>query len=109
MTGEIIRTYSFPEAGPRNTETTIRAAIERAQQLGIGYIVVGSARGRTAFQLKALCDELGYKDRLVAVTHHTGFGEVGLNELKEEDRARLSGVSTCWRSWPKPFAGSLRG
>jgi len=89
MTGEIIRTYSFPEAGPRNTETTIRAAIERAQQLGIGYIVVGSARGRTAFQLKALCDELGYKDRLVAVTHHTGFGEVGLNELKEEDRARL--------------------
>ncbi len=113
MAEEILRTYSFSEAGPRNTETTIRGAIERAQQLGIGYIVVASARGRTAFQLKALCDELGYKDRLVAVTHHTGFGEAG---LKEEDRARLTeagctvvtathALSSISRSYRTKFGG----
>ena len=61
MAEEIIRTYSFSIAGPKNTEKTLRAAVERAQQLGIGYIVVASVGGRTAFQLKALCDELGYR------------------------------------------------
>ena len=89
MAEEILHTYSFSVAGPRNTEKTIKAAIERAQQLRIGYIVVASARGGTAFQVKSLCDELGYKGQLVVVTHHMGFGEVGVNELKEEDRARL--------------------
>lgn len=89
MAEEILRAYSFSVAGPRNTEKTIKAAIERAQQLRISYIVVASARGGTAFQVKSLCDELGYKGQLVVVTHHTGFGEMGVNELKEEDRARL--------------------
>jgi len=89
MAEEILHTYSFSVAGPRNTEKTIKAAIERAQQLRISYIVVASARGGTAFQVKSLCDELGYKGQLVVVTHHMGFGEVGVNELKEEDRARL--------------------
>ena len=112
MAEEIIRTYSFPAVGPGNTAKTLRAAVERAQQLGIGYIVVASASGRTAFQMKALCDELGYKGQLVVVTHHTGFAEVGLNEMKEEDRARLieagcrvvtsthvlSGISRSYRS-----------
>ena len=89
MIEEVIHTYSFPVAGPRNTEKTLRAAVERAQQIGVGYIVVASAGGKTALQLKDLCDELGYKGQLVVVTHHTGFAEVGLNELKEGDRARL--------------------
>ena len=116
MTEEIIRTYSFSAAGPRNTEKTLRAAIERAQQLGIGHIVVASASGTTAFQLKAFCDELGYKGQLVVVTHHTGFAEVGLNELKEEERARLikagckvvtstHALSSISRSYRSKFGG----
>ena len=62
--------------------------------------------------MKAFCDELGYKGQLAVVTHHTGFAEVGLNEMKEEDRARLieagcrvvtsthvlSGISRSYRS-----------
>jgi hypothetical protein len=116
MAEEILRTYSFSEAGPRNTEKTLRAAIERAQQLGIGYIVVASARGGTAFQLKARCDELDYKGRLVVVTHHTGYSEAGANELRQEDRARLTeagctvvtsthALSSISRSYRAKFGG----
>ena len=89
MTEEILRTYSFPAAGPRNTETALRAAIERTRELGIRHIVVASSSGRTAFQLRDLSEELGYDGQLVVVTHHTGFSEAGLNKLKEEDRDRL--------------------
>jgi hypothetical protein len=89
MTEEITRAYSFSTVGPRNTKKTLRASIERAQQLDIGYIVVASSSGRTAFQLKDLSDELGYDGQLVAVTHHTGYSEAGVNKLMEEDRARL--------------------
>jgi hypothetical protein len=89
MAEEILRTYSFRTAGPRNTETALRAAIERARELRIRHIVVASSSGRTAFQLRDLSEELGYDGQLVVVTHHTGFSEAGLNRLKEEDRARL--------------------
>lgn len=77
-------------AGPRNSEKTTRAAVERAQQLGIEYIVVASTSGRTAFQVKDLYEELGYRGQLVVVTHHTGYSEPGENELQEEDRVRLT-------------------
>ena len=57
MAEEILRTYSFPVAGPRNTEKTLRALIDRALQLRIGYVVVASASGRTAFLLRSLSEE----------------------------------------------------
>ncbi len=116
MAEEILRTYSFSAAGPRNTEKTTRAAVERAQQLGIEYIVVASTSGRTAFQLRDRCDELGYRGQLVVVTHHTGYSDPGENELKEEDRARLTeagcrvvtathALSSISRSYRTKFGG----
>jgi hypothetical protein len=116
MAEEILRTYSFSAAGPRNTEKTARAAVERAQQLGIEYIVVASASGRTAFQLRDLCDKLRYKGQLVVVTHHTGYSEPGENELKEEERSRLTeagcrvvtathALSSISRSYRTKFGG----
>ncbi len=116
MAEEILHTYSFSVAGPRNTEKTTRAAVERAQQLGIEYIVVASTSGRTAFQLRDRCDELGYRGQLVVVTHHTGYSDPGENELKEEDRARLTeagcrvvtathALSSISRSYRTKFGG----
>ncbi len=89
MAEEILRTYSFSTAGPRNTEKTLRASIERAQGLKIRYIVVASASGRTAFRLRELFGELSYTGKLVVVTHHAGYSETGASELKGEDRERL--------------------
>jgi hypothetical protein len=116
MAEEILRTYSFSVAGPRNTEKTLRFAIERAQQLEIGHIVVASTSGRTAFLLRDLCEELRYKGQLVVVTHHTGYSEAGANELKEEDRTRLTeagcsvvtathALSSISRSYRTKFGG----
>lgn len=116
MAEEILRTYSFPVPGPRNTEKTLRAAIERALQLRIGYVVVASASGRTAFLLRSLSEELGYNGKLVVVTHHTGYSQTGENELKEEDRARLTearctvvtathALSSISRSYRTKFGG----
>lgn len=89
MAEEVLRTYSFSATGPRNTEKTLRAAIERAQGLKIRYMVVASVSGRTAFRLVDLCGEMNYTGQLVVVTHHWGYSETGTNQLKDEDRARL--------------------
>ena len=116
MAEEILRTYSFPVAGPRNTEKPLRALIERALQLRIGYVVVASTSGRTAFLLRSLSEELGYKGKLVVVTHHTGYSEAGENELKQEDRTRLTeagctvvtathALSSISRSYRTKFGG----
>jgi hypothetical protein len=116
MAEEILHTYSFSAAGPRNTEKTTKVAVERAQQLGIAYIVVASTGGRTAFQLRDMAKELGYRGQLVVVTHHTGYSEPGENQLKEEDRARLTeagcrvvtashALSSISRSYRTKFGG----
>ncbi|NIS59997.1 MAG: hypothetical protein GTO13_04600 [Proteobacteria bacterium] len=116
MAEEILHTYSFSVAGPRNSEKTARAAVERAQQLGIEYIVVASTSGRTAFQVRGLCEELGYRGQLVVVTHHTGYSEPGEDELREEDRIRLTeagckvvtathALSSISRSYRTKFGG----
>lgn len=116
MAEEILHTYSFSVAGPRNSEKTARAAVGRAQQLGIEYIVVASTSGRTAFQVRGLCEELGYRGQLVVVTHHTGYSEPGEDELREEDRIRLTeagckvvtathALSSISRSYRTKFGG----
>lgn len=75
--------------GKANTEKTIERARKRAQELGLGYMVVASNSGETA--LKALTQGL----KLICVTHHVGFKEPGYDEMPEEMRENLEerGVS----------------
>jgi hypothetical protein len=116
MGEDVIRAYSFHKAGPGNTEKTLRAAVERARELRIGHIVVASCSGRTAFQLKDLSEESDYEGQLVVITHHTGYSEPGVNQLKEEDRSRLKeagcrvvtathALSSISRSYRTKFGG----
>lgn len=65
------------------TERTAAAAIERAGQLGIEYVVLASNTGYTANYF------LGRVPKLIVVTHHTGFREPGQQELPEDVRQRL--------------------
>lgn len=37
----------WPQAGPENTERTLRLAVETARNRGIGHLVVASNRGAT--------------------------------------------------------------
>jgi hypothetical protein len=75
----------YPEIGLENTEKTLKAAKERADELGIKNIVVSSTRGGTAL---ATLDV--FKDyNVVVVTHVAGFKEPGKIEMSDETVAEI--------------------
>jgi hypothetical protein len=75
----------WDKEGPDNSEGTVKAAAERAKELGINEAVVASASGRTAvLALKAF---KGCK--VVVVTHHCGFAKPWKMEMKESVAEKL--------------------
>ncbi|MBO3831877.1 MAG: hypothetical protein FGF51_00615 [Candidatus Brockarchaeota archaeon] len=72
----------FSTPGRINTETVLVLARKRAEELGIRSIVVASTTGETGVKASQLFK--GFN--LVVVTHHTGFKELGQQELTEENR-----------------------
>ncbi len=84
-----MKTVYFSKKGSKNTERVLELARKRAEELGIDQIVVASHSGGTA--LKAA---KWFKDqRLIIVTHSTGFREVGKQSLPPENRKKLEGYS----------------
>lgn len=79
----------FDTKGKQHTEATVRAAVERARELGIKKIVVASCTGRTAAML------LDSGLDIVCVTHQVGFAKPGEDEMPAEMRRKLqdSGVA----------------
>ncbi len=73
----------FEKRGRRNTEESVRAAVERAKELNIKHLVVASNSGETAE--KFLEQEL----EIVCVTHHVGYKEPGVDEMGAEKRQVL--------------------
>lgn len=63
--------------GESNTETTLRAAKERARALGIQNVIVASTTGSTG--VKACEVFKGFN--LVVVRHHSGFQRSGSQEM----------------------------
>lgn len=70
----------FTNPGEANTADTLKAAKERAEQLGIRDIVVASTKGPTG--LKAVEVFKGYN--LVVVPHVTGMREPGTQEMSSD-------------------------
>ncbi len=71
----------------RQTRDTLRAALKRADELGIRHLVVASTTGRTALML---AEELPHYFNVVCVTHHAGFHEYGKSELSDETENELA-------------------
>jgi hypothetical protein len=80
-----IQSVYFPEPGSANTEKTLEIARKRAEQLGIRTIVVASTSGETG--VKAVKLLANY--RVVVVTHATGFPTPDVQELTEQNRAKI--------------------
>lgn len=78
-------TVYFESAGRRNTDTVLKLAREYAKTEGIRNIVVASTTGETG--AKAARMFKGFN--VVVVTHHVGFKEPGIHELKEEFRKQI--------------------
>jgi hypothetical protein len=85
----------FPTCGEANTRRTLEIAAQRAGELGLEKILVATTSGKTA--LLALDFVAG--ERLVAVTHSTGFSRPDYQELSEPVRRQLQDagvhVLTC--------------
>ncbi|MGD0805797.1 MAG: pyruvate kinase alpha/beta domain-containing protein [Candidatus Bathyarchaeia archaeon] len=75
----------FSKPGEGDADETMKAAYERAKELGIRDIVVASTRGATA--LKALEVFKGYN--VVVVPHVWGSREAGSQELPEETAEKI--------------------
>lgn len=73
----------WEKSGPANTAATVEAALKRARELGIKYIVVASNSGKTAEHF------LNSDLNVVCVTHHVGFARPGESELSPEMKERL--------------------
>ncbi|MEK6976903.1 MAG: pyruvate kinase alpha/beta domain-containing protein [Candidatus Hydrothermarchaeota archaeon] len=79
--------YYFKRPGFKNTKQVLELARERAQELGIGRVVIASASGKSAVQ--AVEAFKGAKIKLVAVTYHAGFSNPDEVELEEANRKVL--------------------
>jgi len=88
MVHEVVCLY-FDEPGPGNSEVILKAAIQRAQALGIGYLVVASTEGPTGTLAAKMVAELGYSGRLVVVTHQCGSKEPGVRRMPVEVQRQL--------------------
>ena len=81
-TGE---TTYFEETGAGNTDAVLAIVKKRAQELGIDTIVVATTSGSTG--VKA-AETLRGKN-VVVVTHYTGFDAPNVQQVSEENLARL--------------------
>ena len=68
----VAQTLLFDEPGPQNTEATLKAALGRAQELGISQFVIASTTGRTALQA---ADILGDQGRIIGIHLSAGLWE----------------------------------
>ena len=76
----------FEKRGPQNTETTLRLARGRAEELGLRHIVLASTHGNTALQAAEVFRDSGIQ--LIAVSISTAFEKEGWT-MSTEERQRI--------------------
>jgi hypothetical protein len=76
------KTTYFENPGTENTEEVLRIVKQRAEELGIKTIVVGSTGGDTAAKAAEALDGL----KIIAVSHNTGFRSPNSQEFTEENK-----------------------
>lgn len=79
------KTVYFETPGKQNTESVLELVKNYAQAEGVRNIVVASTTGETG--VKASKVFRGFN--VVVVSHHVGFQETGVWELKEENRRKI--------------------
>ena len=84
------KTVYFDKPGKENTEALLKTVKDYADAFGVRDIVVASTSGETGVAASKMLH--GYN--VVVVTHHTGFSELGVQQLMEEHRKEMleSGV-----------------
>jgi hypothetical protein len=80
----------WDKPGKTNTTVTIRAAVKRAQELGITHCVVASCTGYTVKELLRKAKKM----TIVMITHQAGFSTPGKSDLQKKvaDKLKQQGV-----------------
>ena len=76
------KTVYFEKPGRENTEATLRAAKQRADELGIKTVLVASTEGDTAAKAMEILKGL----RVIAVSWATGWRDPNVQRFTEENR-----------------------
>ena len=97
-------TVYFRETGPQNTDRTLEVARRRAEELGIGTVLVATTRGTTG--MKAVEAFRGYD--IVVVTHSTGFSAANVQELADENRMAIEAAGAKVLTTQHAFGGVNR-
>lgn len=95
MSEIVVPTVYFENPGRENTERAFEVARDRADQLDLEVVLVASTTGATG----ARAVEVFQEQRVVVVTHSTGFPEPNVQELMPEYRAAIEAgggkILTC--------------
>lgn len=75
----------FDSPGKHNTDIVLKMAKDYAKAEGIRHIVVASTTGETGAKAARMFKNFN----VVVVTHHVGFREPGVHELKDEFRQQI--------------------
>ena len=104
MSETTVPTVYFDKPGKRNTERTLEIARARAEELGIGAILVATTTGATGVRAGRVFQ--GYD--VVAVTHFHGFRELDTAEVLPEHRAAMEAAGVKVLTCGHAFAGISR-
>lgn len=104
MSAVTIQTVYFNQPGPKNTAKTLEIAKQRADELGIDTILVASTRGRTGARAAGLFQD----QKVIVVSHSTGFAEPNEQELTEENRATIESAGATVLTCQHAFGGVNR-
>jgi len=77
----------FDSPGTGNTGACVEIAVRRARELGIATFVIATTTGMSALELHKHIDP--EKERIVAISHHVGFREKGVDPMTAEQRESL--------------------
>ena len=92
----------FRKAGKGNTRDVLETVARRAGELGIQKVLVPSVSGTTAL---AAAEMLGGGQRIIAVTHVTGFDGPNVQELRPAMKKRLESAGVSVLTGQHAFGG----
>ena len=98
------RTVYFEKAGPENTAETLDLVKAWADELNIPIILVPTCTGRTGLQAAGILPP----DRIVVITHSTGFRHENEQEFKPENRDRIEALGAKILTCQHALAGISR-
>lgn len=78
----------FENVSPDNTGVALKIAFEKAKELSTD-IVISTTSGTSAAEAVKHANDVGFKGKIIIVTHVWGMAEIGKNELLDKHRKTL--------------------